>query len=50
MTLPSRFGETAPENSSAMLPSVQAALPAITISTSAFSIDCRVPSQPTKAA
>ena len=29
-TCPSRFGETAPENSSAMLPSVQAALPTMT--------------------
>src|SRR5882757_3488070 len=47
---PRRFGETAPESSSAMLASVQAALPAITIATSVFSVDCRVPSQPTKAA
>src|SRR4029079_19797632 len=47
---PSRFGLTAPENNSAMLTSVQAALPATTNSTSARGTDRRVPSQPTSAA
>src|SRR5215510_932803 len=50
MTMPKAFGETLPENSSAMLPSVQAVLPTITSRTSAFIMVCRVPSQPTKAA
>src|ERR1700730_783350 len=46
---PRMLGITAPENNSAMLARVHAALPAITIITSTFGMDCRVPSQPTSA-
>ena len=49
MSSPPRFGDTAPESSSAMLPTVQAALPTMTSSSSGFGTDVRDASQPTSA-
>ena len=49
MSSPARFGDTAPESSSAMLPTVQAALPTTTSSTSGFATEAREASQPTSA-
>src|ERR1700682_4841770 len=46
---PRMLGVTAPENNSAMLARVHAALPAITIITRTFGMDSGVPSQPTRA-
>ena len=46
---PREFGVTVPLNNSAMLAMAHAALPAITMTTSAFGIAWRVPSQPTSA-
>jgi len=49
MSSPAMFGDTAPENSSAMLQTVQAALPTTTSRTSGFGTEARAASQPTRA-